>query len=111
MKLTKYIWIVIVLSTISCEKATYKPMDVPTEGELPVLVQKELDRKYNKYLANIDKRCRAKALKQAIAYVDSIIVIELQLQTTPDMDVPDRPSRPTLPEGIILNDSAQVEPI
>lgn len=95
----------------SCEKATYVPMDIPTEGALPKLVQEELERKYTKYQKSIDARCREKALKHAISYVDSIIILELRLLGTPNMDFPDRPDRPKLPEGIILNDSTAVEPI
>jgi len=103
--------ILMIITFISCEKATYKPMEIPDEGvTLHPLVQKEIDRKNEIYRKNAIKRCRDNALKKAIKYVDSIIVEELNFDHVDDVNFPSRPSRPQLPEGIIL-DTTAVEPI
>lgn len=99
------------LVAVGCERATHVPMDLPSDGEaLPKLLQEALDQRNEEYIARAEKRCREDAYVRAIEYVDSIIVEELQVGRMPQ-EFPGRPTRPALPEGIILNDSTAVEPI
>ena len=100
-----------IILLISCEKATYVPMDVPTETDLSPMVQEELERRYEVYISKVDQKCKEKALRHAISHVDSIIIEELNLNHLPNTNVPERPQRPKLPEGIILNDTSAVDPI
>jgi len=102
----------LMLLCLGCEKAKYTPIEVPTsEDALSPLVKEALDKKYDKYKKTIHDRCKAKALKEAIAHIDSVIVQELKLKHVDELSFPQRPSRPRLPEGIILNDSTEIAPI
>ncbi len=102
----------IFLIATSCEKATYVPMEIPEDrDDLPVLVKKALEAKYEKYRSTNIKHCKKRVLKDAVKYVDSIIAEDLSLPHLEDVDFPRRPQRPRLPEGIILNDSLEANPM
>jgi len=104
--------IVIILLMAGCDKATYTPLDVPEDAsKLSLLAQQELDKRFASYRATIARRCKERALKEAITYVDSVIVKELKLKHVDRLSFPNRPRRPKLPEGIILNDSTAIEAI
>jgi len=102
----------LLLSIASCDKFTYTPVVIPDEGaELSTLVQEELDRRNAKYMSNVQDRCREKALKAAIKHVDTLIVDLLQGEVGEGAVFPNRPTRPRLPEGIIVNDSTEIAPL
>lgn len=84
--------------------------DVTQSGFDRTLVDRKLDARLAQYRKTISQKCKDEALAKAVRYVDSIIVEEYNLRHLERVDFPSRPVRPTLPEGIILNDSTEIVP-
>jgi len=86
---------------------------LPEEEEfvIPPLVQKELDRKIQKYMKTILDKCRDEAIEEAEFYIDSLVAEEIKLQAGDTLRFPAKPPRPYLGAPIILNDSTEIAPI
>jgi hypothetical protein len=113
---SKTYWILLIIAlfgALSFYSFDQKGDDVPEilEGEIPLLVQKELDKRLKKYQQTILDKCREKALKAAEAYIDSLVAEEIKLQASDTLKFPSRPIRPELKEPIKLDDSTKIEPI
>jgi len=95
-----------------CDLISYKAVEIQDEQtELSPIMQEALEKRYNKYRASVQKRCRERALKDAIAHIDTTIIDELNFQHLESSTFPRKPSRPKLPEGIVLNDSTDIKPV
>lgn len=97
------VYILILLLFTGCSQEGKK--DTGDKSKLSPLVQKELDKRIKSYSDILVRRCKEDAYKRAVNYVDSIIVEELRVHKYQDLDFPERPTRPKLPETIILEDS------
>lgn len=77
----------------------------------PTLVQKAFEEKISIFLQNRKEKCLEKILEDAEAYVDSIIISEINVKLLDTLIFPEKPLRPDFPSKIILNDSTKIEPI
>lgn len=78
---------------------------------IPPLVQKELDKKLNRYKNTILKKCKERAYEAAEYYIDSLVAEELKIQSSDTLKFPAKPIRPSLTEPIKLDDSTTISPI
>ena len=103
--------ILIVLSFFAFDqKEEENPLKEESDN-IPILVQKELDRRLENYKQTILNKCRTKAIEDAEFYIDSLVAEELKLQTSDTIRFPAKPVRPILEGPIILNDSTPISPI
>ncbi|MDF1696672.1 MAG: hypothetical protein P1U56_12600 [Saprospiraceae bacterium] len=93
------------------QKQADKVSDPEPTSLIPPLVQKELDKKLNRYKQTILNKCRTLAYEKAEAYIDSLVSEELKFQTRDTIKFPSQPVRPILNAPIILNDSTEISPI
>ena len=100
----------IVFSLLAFDQKEEEIFEEETDN-IPILVQKELDRRLEKYKQTILDKCRTKAIEDAEFYIDSLVAEELKLQTSDTIKFPAKPIRPELKGPIILNDSTPISPI
>jgi len=107
----------ILLSVISLCAFSFSQIDDQKEvvevvkKKTPDLVQKEVERKLEKFKLSIIKRCTENAIKNAEIFIDSLVADELELQRNDTIAFPAKPTRPVQPGKIILNDSTGISPI
>lgn len=88
----------------------YKPVDYSQDSTtLSQIAKESLDKKLHNYRLRLEEKCRKKALQEAVLHVDSLIIKELKLHHKKSVSFPQRPTRPKLPEDIILDDSTTIE--
>jgi hypothetical protein len=85
--------------------------ETPIINSIPPLVQQNLKVKLDKFKKTILDKCKREAIEEAEIFVDSLVSVELKLQSGDTISFPAKPVRPELPEKIILNDSTLIDPI
>lgn len=86
-------------------------IDNQQENTGPSLVQQKLKEKLDKFKNTILEKCRKEAIADAEIFVDSLVSEELNLLAGDTIAFPRKPTRPGLPQKIILNDSIKIDPI
>jgi len=100
-----------IVSFYSFDQRDDEERTVISDEPIPVLVQKELDKKLQRYQQIILDKCRTKAIEDAELYIDSLVAEELKFQASDTLKFPAKPRRPIMRDPIILNDTTAIAPI
>lgn len=76
-----------------------------------ILIQKEVRKKVNSFVARRKKRCRDKIMKQASELVDSILIVRARAMTIDTFQKPPIPPRPDRPDVPVLEDTMDISPL
>ena len=78
---------------------------------LSALQEQFLETKIKDFYASKRQKCIEEILADAEAFVDSIIINEINIKVMDTIVFPDRPFKPQYPTEIILDDSTKIQPI
>lgn len=81
------------------------------QDSISILARKELNNKIEKFRLKKWKECKAQALQDAEAHVDSLIVAQIELHLIDTITFPVKPVKPPFPDNIEVKDSIKAKPI